>query len=325
MNEKQRPVDRAMAEERSEKRTMRCLWVNEVKSAAVRYPNSEVPWYLTLSGGEGGDIQLLIDKGLIRLTEVKSIDEKDQDKIVAVENNVQAIAKLQRRFTGLRIRQVNIQALVRGLSNYSWPRGRDVGYCRAHVVNLDLNESFRGTMENKAANFPVLTLVHKLCRLHEKPPQLDWTLCLTLHGEFKWNDGVSEWTNQFLVSNLNRESHFARNCEKFLGGDLFSQISSGEILDFRTLDRTSQQKIIMIIVPKYISNLVHNWGWSVFTNRNLRYVNEKHAPMVTWILKFTWSGQATSQPDTVYRSSLMDIFSGAGIVKDSGEIETTIY
>ena len=325
MNEKQRPVDRAMADERSEKRAMRCLWVKEVESAARQFPNSQVPWYLTLSGGEGRDIQLLIQKGLISRTEVNSIAEKDRDKVVAVENNNQAIAILQKRFTGLRILQANIQALVRGLDTYSWPDGDDIKYCRAHVVNLDLNESFRGKMENNAASFPVLIWIHKLCRLHEKPPQMDWTLCLTLHGELMWHDGVSEWTRQFLVGNLNREGQFARSCRRFLGHDLYSRITSCEVLDFRSLDRASQQKIIMIIVPKHIANSVHNLGWSVFTERNLRYVDERHAPMVTWILKFTWSGQATSQPDAVYRSGLKDIFAGAGIVKDSGEIETIAY
>ena len=313
-----------MSEDRAEKRAVRSLWVSAVESAAMQHPNSEVPWYLTLPGGEGRDIQLLIQKGLISLTEVNSIAESDQNRIVAVEKNSRAIANLQKLYTGLRILQVDIQALVRGLSDYRWPDGRDIEYCRAHVVNLDLNESFRGEMDNMEVSFPVLTWVHKFCRLHQRPPQMDWTLCLTLHGKLTWNDGVSEWTRQFLLDNLNRESQFAENCKRFLGDVLFSRITDCRVCDFRTLDRADQQKITMVMVPKFIANSVHNHGWHVYTERNLRYVNERHAPMVTWMLKFTWSGHATSQPDAVYRSGLKDIFAGAGIVKDSGEIETIL-
>ena len=304
---------------------MRCIWVNEVRIVAEKFPNSCVPWYLTLCGGEGRDIELLIQEDLISRTEVNSIAERDLDKIVAVENNVQAYVKLRKRFPGLRIKDVDFQDLMRGTRFTRWPDGKDEVYCKARVVNLDLNQPFRGEMIDEKPLFPVLSWIHKLCILHQEPTQIDWTLCLTLHGEVNWADGVSEWINEFLAGNLKREKTFASSCRDFLGTGLFSKIESCGVLDFRSLDRDSQQKIIMIIVPKYIANSVHNLGWSVFTERNLRYVDERHAPMVTWILKFTWSGRATSQPDVVYRSSLKDIFAGAGIVNDSGEIETTAY
>ena len=311
-----------MAEERSEKQTIRSLWVEEVKSVAEHYPDSDVPWYLTLSGSEGKDIKLLIKEGLISLTEVNSIVEKDQHKIVAVENNNIAIAKLQRQFMGLKIKEVDFRSLIRGDSTFHWPQGQDEKYCRAHVVNLDLNDPLQGTKENDSINFPVLSWIRKLCQLHEKSPRKDWTLCLTLHGEIVWPDEVNEWIKQFLAENLNRECAFAQSCREFLGDVLFSQVTNCATVDFTTLDRAGQQKIIMIMVPKIITNLVHNTGWHVLTERNLRYgEDEEHAPMVTWIVKFTWSGQASAQPDALYRSALRDIFTGAGIVTDSGEIE----
>ena len=121
MNELRRPVDIAMAEDRLEKRTIRSLWLDEVKEVARQFPESEVPWYLTLSGAEGRDIQLVIDEGLLSLTEVNSIAEKDQGKIVAVEQNNLAIATLQRKFIGLRIKEVPFHSLIRGEELFKWP------------------------------------------------------------------------------------------------------------------------------------------------------------------------------------------------------------
>ena len=97
MNGHLRPVDQAMNQERAEKLAIRALWLEEVKSIAEQYPDSEVPWYLTLSGAEGRDIKLLIDEGLISLTEVGSIVEKDQHKVVAVENNNESVLQLQKK------------------------------------------------------------------------------------------------------------------------------------------------------------------------------------------------------------------------------------
>ena len=199
MNGHFRPVDQAMNEERAEKLTIRSLWLEEVKSIAKQYPDSEVPWYLTLSGAEGRDIKLLIDEGLISLTEVGSIDEKDRHKVVAVENNNAAILQLQKKFVGLRIKEAPFQSLIRGDGIFSWPEGKDEKYCRAHIVNLDLNNPLKGIPDNGSVKFPILAWIRKLCEIHAKSPRNDWTLCLTLHGEVVWPKEVNWWMKQFLV------------------------------------------------------------------------------------------------------------------------------
>ena len=326
MNGHFRPVDRAMNEERAEKLTIRSLWLEEVKSIAEQYPDSEVPWYLTLSGAEGRDIKLLIDEGLISLTEVGSIDEKDQHKVVAVESSDTAILQLQKKFVGLRIKQVSFESLIRGNDIFRWPEGEDEEYCRAHIVNLDMNSPLKGISDNGGVKFPVLAWIRKLCQLHTRPPRNDWTLCLTLRGEVAWRKEVKEevnrWMRQFLAENLSREPDFARSCKEFFEEVLYKQISDCNELDFTALDRQDQQKVIMVMVPKIITRLVHSEGWSVSTERNLRYGGDgKHAPMVTWIVKFTWSGEATATPDALYKSALKDIFSGAGVVTEQGNIE----
>ena len=326
MNGHSRPVDRAMNEDRAEKLTIRSLWLEEVKSVAEQYPDSDVPWYLTLSGAEGRDIELLIDQKLISLTEVGSIKEKDQHKVVAVENNNESVLQLQRKFVGLRIREAPFQSIVRGEDMFNWPRDEDEKYCRAHIVNLDLNSPLKGMPENGGVKFPVLAWIRKLCQLHTRSPRNDWTLCLTLHGEVVWPEEVKEevnrWMKKFLLENLSREPVFARSCKEFFKDALYEQISDCNELDFTVLDRQDQQKVIMVMVPKIIADLVHSQGWSVSTERNLRYGGDgEHAPMVTWIVKFTWRGEATATPDARYKSALRDIFSGAGIVTESGKIE----
>lgn len=326
MNGHLRPVDQAMNQERAEKLTIRSLWLEEVKSIAEQYPDSEVPWYLTLSGAEGRDIELLIEKGLISLTEVGSIDEKDQHKVVAVENSNKAVLQLQKKFVGLKIKEVQFRDLIRGEGMLRWPQGEDEKYCRAHIVNLDLNSSLKGISDNGDVKFPILDWIRKLCQLHIESPRNDWTLCLTLHGKVAWRKKVKEevnrWMRQFLLENLRREPDFARSCKEFFEEALYKQISDCNELDFTALDRQDQQKVIMVMVPKIIAELVHSQGWSVSTERNLRYGGEgKHAPMVTWIVKFTWRGEATATPDARYKSALRDIFSGAGVVTERGKIE----
>ena len=93
---RRRPVDRAMAQTRAEKQTMRKLWAQLVRRVA----GFSVPpaFYLTLPGANGLDIKELIDQGLITATEVGGIHGSDQDKLLAVEASPAAVLQLQRRF-----------------------------------------------------------------------------------------------------------------------------------------------------------------------------------------------------------------------------------
>jgi hypothetical protein len=314
-----------MSEVRIEKNAIRSLWLEAVKEVAKEYPGTDVPWYLTLSGAEARDIQLLIDEGLLSLTEVGSIKENDQHKVVAVERNNQAILELQKKLPGLKIKRAEFRDLIRGDGIFSWPQGDDEKYCRAHIVNLDLNNPLRGATCNGEVTFPVLSWIRKLCQLHARSPRYDWTLCLTLHGEVVWLEEVNTWTKSFLAENLRREPDFAKGCREFLGEELVTQVTGCSPIDFSTLDRTGQQKIIMVMVPKMIAKLVHNEGWNVSTERNLSYGQAGCAPMVTWIVRFTWSSDGSATPDALYRAALKDILSGAGVVTDRGQIETESY
>jgi hypothetical protein len=309
-----------MKEDRPAKRAIRGLWLEKVTDAAKEVPPGDEPLYLTLPGAEGRDIQLLIEAGLLSTTEVYTIAEEDQWKVVAVESCNQAVAALQRRYIGLRIKQQDFKSLVRGDRLFRWPAGRDEKYCRARVVNLDLNVCLKAYADDGSVVFPVVAWIEKLCRIHAKPPRTDWTLCLTLNGGVSWSDAVWLYTSTFLRENLRREPLFDEQCKRFFGEELYELATKAKCLDFRQLEPTDQQKLVMVVVPKLIARQVHNVGWRIRTERNLRYGGETEAPMVTWIVDFTWDEEGSAQPDSVYREALREIFAGIGIVTKDGTI-----
>ncbi len=204
-----RPVDLAMDEDRPEKRLIRTLWVAEVRKVAAEYPNSDEPWYLTLGGTGGYDIQSIIEAGLISMTEVNSIAEDHQNKIVAVERRSRAIAALQAKFVGLRIKQVDFGTLVHGEGQFAWPQGEDMRLCRARIVNLDLNSPLQAHSEDEFV-FPVLEWIRKLCQIHARPPHADWTLCLTLHAEVLWPENVNRYARTYRASSRRLEPRQAQ-------------------------------------------------------------------------------------------------------------------
>ncbi len=284
--------------------------------------NAREPLYLTLCGAEGHDIQMLLDEGIISKTEIGTIAGTDEHKIVAVENSNEAILQLQKKFIGLRIKEAPFQNLIRGEELFSWPQGVDEVYCRARVVNLDLNAPLRAKLsDHNSVQFPIMVWIKKLCQIHAKSPKLRWTLCLTLHGEMVWPEKVNFWTQKFLVENFRREQAFVDSCRSFLGNTMVEQITTAASIDFKAFSREDQQKLIMVMVPKLIAQLVHSEGWDVHTEKNLRYGNHPNAPMVTWIVNFTWDGVSTATPDALYRKALANIFSKVGIIDTQGRIK----
>ncbi len=179
----------------------------------------------------------------------------------------------------------------------------------------------KGT-DNGEVFFPVLSWIRKLCQLHSRPPRYDWTLCLTLHGAVVWPEEVNEWTKSFFAENLRREPNFAKNCEEFLGEELVTQVTGCSPINFSTLDRTGQQKIIMVMVPKMIAKLVHNEGWNVSTEAKPSLWSRRIRPDGDLDSKVHLESEGSSKPDALYRAALKDIFSSAGVVTDRGKIKT---
>ena len=314
-----RPVDSAMAGERVEKGVIRNLWAETVVSSKTA--RADVPLYLTLSGADGKDISLLAEKGIIRRTEVGAIAPGDENKVVAVENNAMAVLDLQRKFPGLRIYEEPIQNLWSQDGPFAWPKGTNRQYCRAVVVNLDLNKPLLAVLKNGQLEFPILEGVRKLSQLHAVNPRLNWSLCLTLHGEIVWSKDIGLMIQHFLSENFAREKRFADSCRSVFGDELYENIDSASVKDLSKLESQEQQHILMAMVPKKIAQLVHQQGWKTTTSYNLRYGNVPHeAPMVTWIIQFNWDERISSRPDAVYRESLQTVFSNPGAIK-GGKIQ----
>lgn len=321
MSKSSRGVTNAMGQERPEKITIRNLWLDLVKSIAEKIPNPEYPWYLTLSGELGLDIQSIIDEGLIKLTETNSISEEDQKKLVAVERSNRAVLSLQKTFVGLRIKEYDFRDLVRGEGILSWPEGDDRKVCRAHIVNLDLNEPLVAKIEEGNIIFPVIVWIKKLCHIHADQKLQNWRLCLTLNGSIDWDEPINQWINDFIHNNIGMDSNFAELCETFLGKEIYSLFSEKEPPNFSNWDRNDKQKLLMVVVPKMISRENYNDGWEINTLNNYFYGEEPNAPMVTWILDFNLQPDNTSRPNILYQNSIRRIFDQVGFINTDGDIE----
>jgi hypothetical protein len=314
-----RAVDQAMGDDRPEKRVIRSIWLDVVVQFSEAYNNDSVPLYLTLSGAEGRDIQLLAEQELIQLTETGAVAAVHRHRVVAVEQNTQAAAELQVRFPGLKIIDYPFQNLLRSESPFRWPNGEDEQFCCARVINLDLNQPLSATDEGGNATFPIIRWIEKLGEIH-RSRRLDWCLCFTLHGEINWSLDVSSAVQDFLAENFEAEPEFGASCRDLLGDDLFEDMVATRAVDLARLSVEQQQHILMIFVPKKIAKLLCHQGWRVETQRNLRYGGDARAPMVTWVMTFTYDARAARRPLSLYRASLRLALSGAGKIEEDGSI-----
>lgn len=319
----QRPIDQAMAEERNEKTTMRNLWLDLAKEMDAEYPTDDVPLYTTLCGAEARDIRLLAQHNLIEMTEVGGIASSSQSRVIAVERSEPAVLNLQRELPGLTILAQDFSSIIRGSSSVAWPdNAKERRACRARIVNLDLQGLLNADIATDGhVTFPILAWVKKLCALHSLEPRKDWCLCLTLNGAIKWPIEASKATQEFLAENFDRVPDFGEACYGFLGDDLYKQMSTDTTVDYSTLPKELQQKVLMALVPKKIAHSVHEEGWHVQTRHNLYYGGtDNHAPMVSWILCFGWDAHVAHRPNYIYGKSLASVFSSAGFLGPDGQI-----
>lgn len=301
-----RAVDDAMAAERPEKQTVRELWMDEVQRHEGEQLPDDVPLYLTLPGARGGDIEALIDRGVLRLTETGAIEDPEAMKVVAIEHSPSAVIALQRRYPGLKIVEKSVSDMLHSIGPLQWPTGSHKTYCRAQVVNLDFDTPLKGVVEHGQLVFPSLALVQKLATLHATPAPIDWTLGLTLHGETVWDSDTDALACRFLAANFARDAAFSGGAREVLGSELHQGVcDSPDSVGLNGLDRASQQRVLMVLVPKQIAFDAHTIGWNVDTVENLCYGGtENRAPMVTWLLRFRWDSRASTDPEALYREAL---------------------
>lgn len=315
-------VHAAMAASRAAKRRLRKMWIQEaVRIAESSTIAADDTLYLTLAGADGPEIDMLIKKGIVRLTEVGNVTLADAYRVVAVECDKDAEKQLREAFPGIKVIADRLENLLRISSPTAWPQGRELQICRARIVNLDLN----GSLECIAGEqtFPVTDMILKLARIHERRPHLDWTLYLTLNATLTWDDPTCREIREFLVENFQREPVFAAGAEKTLGTDLFNAIN-GDTLDWRGMSALDCQHLLMVFVPKKIAQMSYGTPWKITTTENLEYKGggpkRSRAPMVTWMIHFEWEPRARIQPDLVYRENLRSALQNTGSISTTGKL-----
>jgi len=322
MIDRLRAIDRAMGTERAEKKTIREEWMKHIQICIEEADEEGIPLYLTLSGAEGIDIKKLIDEEILKLTKVGSIDQSLEDKVIAIESNTQAAAKLKKIYPGLNIINQNFSYLVGGNTLVNYPSKKLKKYCRSKIVNLDFDNSLSIDANGDTLFFRELNWVRKLCQIHLLEPVINWKLFLTFNATIDhWDDKILESIKNFLQDNFEREEEFKESCENFFEEELFEMITGEDKLDTENLSQVQKNKLMMIFVPKKLSQLVHNDGWSIDTEMNCHYGGEnKTAPMVSWIFNFSWKPGNTDIPNQIYKECLLGILAKVVHIKDDGEL-----
>jgi hypothetical protein len=260
---------------RAEKAAIRSLWLKTLDVYDKKYPSPTELLYVTLPGAEGIEIGLLAENNFIQLTETGGISQESMLRIAAIESSKLAVGALQKKYPGLKIYETDFKGLIRGDGLTSYPTGEHKNCCRARVINLDMNE----ILAHDEASFPILAWIQKLGEMHAVAPRVDWCLYLTLHGEVHWTPDACHAVRQFLCENFTRAQQFATAARSLLGEVLFDEIAGDNEIDFSTLSRELQQKVLMAFVPKKIADLVRPQMWRLDTKVNLRYGQPGHAPM----------------------------------------------
>lgn len=318
-----RSIDSAMNSKRPQKQSVRKMWLDEIKDIDKKYSDSEYPLYLTLPGAEGYDIQMLIDQGLINLTESKSISEKHLKKIIAVESSNKAILNLQKKFPGLRIEKQNLQNILKGSGLESWPKGKEKNIFCSHIVNLDFDSSIKYDYKNGAITFKELEWIYKICLIRSNKGLKKWKLFLTFNASISnWDENVFNYIKNFIHENIKNEKEFSDQCKVLFGEKLFYVFNSENKIEDYEFNHEDCQKILMIFVPKFLSNKLHINGWTLKTKINLYYGGlSETAPMVTWIINFNYDEKKLSTPKLIYKESILSIFDKVGYIDKNGKIK----
>lgn len=313
-----RPIDHAMESQRPEKVYIRKRWLAVIKAVEKKYKKSEIPLYLTLPGSDGYDIQMLIDHDLIELTDVKSVKEKDIQKVIAIEKNNKAVLNLQKKFIGLRIEEQSLESILKGVGLQSWPSKKEKEIFKAHIINLDFDGSLNSNDINGTVEIKEIEWINKIC-LIKKEQKLDaWTLFLTLNAsKSSLKKYMIDFIRAFLNDNINRSSDFSDLSKKFLNKKIFTKLKDNSDLKLSDLSDEDCRMLFMVFIPKYISNKVHTEGWRLTTDFNLHYGDgKKRAPMVSWCITFTYDNSPT--PNEIYIKSIKSIFNDFGFINGKG-------
>ncbi len=306
-----------MRDDRAAKRTVRKRWVDEVK----KYPEANGPVYLTLPGAEGKDIDLLIEEGVIQLTDTGAIAEADIRKVVAVESNSEAVLSLQRKFVGLRIHESPIQNIISGVGPYAWPNAEISRDLCAKVVNIDLDKALKAET-NGSVRFPIIDVIQKISQLHsmrpDRSPPEPWSLCLTVNSSVNWPPEAVTYFFRFLGENCEHVG-FERKAREILGDAMVHELKAHpDEMRFEHISINHRRALLCIFLPKLILSKINDHGWSATQCTAWSYGDGTDAAMTTVMLSFGLSQYET--PAQRYQANLSKIFDELGHIDEDGTV-----
>jgi hypothetical protein len=251
--------------------------------------------YLTLAGAEGHDISLLVEEGLIRLTETGAIHESSLGAVVAIESRSEARSRLLQKFAGLEVLPDPYESLIGGNSMIRFPNGRNLDIWRSVVVNLDLNEPFEVKMVNENLEVPLLGRITKVATIQRTDAHDDgWTLLLTLHSTLLVDASeklaVCASLESIMDSNMSAASPFADTFTELVGtspsASHFQSVCTQRGDDDDSGTEVLRQRTLLLLVAKLIVDNSASMGWSVSLERSAYYGGGSEAAMATWVLDF---------------------------------------
>lgn len=277
-----RPVDQAMKKERPEKDQLRTEWIKLVAEAnEEQATNKRYPLYLTLSGAEGLDIKKLFGVGVLHRTENGGVDQDEFWKVVAIESNKEAHAKIQQVIPGLRVKNGDLNSLLNGDTPIRYPRG-DIqdAFCAA-VINIDLNSPLH--LANQET-YTEVAWIKKIAILQGVGERKSWKLCLTLNA--KLDQSTLKPLQAVLADNFRNCHVFAKRSCNYLGKSLFQKIFDNDPDLIRNKD--DLQAALLLGMPKLLAQTLMPLGWIPEMSLAGRYGDSSsgQALMVTWIFSF---------------------------------------
>lgn len=291
-----------MAVDRPEKDLLRRVWADEVEA---RGDDGSNYLYLTLPGREAKDIEILRERGILRLTDSGAVSPDCVRAVVAVAPNDDVILELNRRFPGLKIVEQDVNSALSGTGETAWPTRaqRDV-WC-ARVVNLDLDEVLKPESGVDDLRFRVIAWVKKVAVMHAEAGVDGWTLCLTLHGETPWTKKFSGQVQDFLRDNIATSPDFRASARAVLGDALFESIDSTKRVDCARLSAAEQARILLTVVPKaIIAELYSQWDIEVAVNCHYGLTTSGHATMASWVFRLARDTTAAARRQAAYRRQI---------------------
>ena len=291
MSARQRPIDEAMADDRPAKDVVRRWWVEEVAQRKAIAIELGVPAYLTLPGIEGRDIEMLIEHGVIGVTEAGGIAEADHRLLVAYESRLPTVARIKQKFANLDVQSQTIQDALRGPALDNYPDRNTKKRLRALVVNLDLNSSWK---PDHAGEVDVLAMVEKLGRIHGPAPDRDpvpWCLALTLHAQLDGEGAGLARHTTFLQEQAAHHSAL-KDLMAAVKGDWLT-----EPLDMAGLRGARAQTLLILILSTKLAGLVDQ-GWELVATHVAAYGHDVQgrAPMVTFVISLKHDHDVKASP-----------------------------